>query len=146
MLLAAPVLLVGCAGQYLAGRFARPRILEKQLALVTFANVPFLLWMAAASSWGRLLAAGCFALVHFMHQPIYNSLIAKYSPTSRRSLCYGFSFAMGLGLGSVGASFAGFTSSDLTMHGFLALVATVAGLLGVELWRLDRTEMHEVRL
>lgn len=34
------VLLIGCFGQFAAGRFARSRLLERQLTLVTFANSP----------------------------------------------------------------------------------------------------------
>jgi hypothetical protein len=129
-LLAAGVLLCGCVGQELAGRFARPGALERQLTFVTFGNVPFLVWMALAKSWDRPLAAGLLALVHFMHQPLYNSLVAKYSPRRSGSLCYGFSFAMGLGLGSFGAGFAGSSQNDLWVYGFLAVVATLAGCIG----------------
>ena len=44
------VLLIGCVGQYLAGRFGRPDALEKQLTGIMFASVPFLFWMAVAQS------------------------------------------------------------------------------------------------
>ncbi|MBP90448.1 MAG: hypothetical protein CMJ64_27705 [Planctomycetaceae bacterium] len=131
--LAAGVLLIGCIGQELAGRFASSAILERQLAWITFANVPFLLWMAFATTWDRAVAAGLLALVHFMHQPIYNSLIAKYTPRHRRSLCYGFSFAMGLGLGSFGASFAGAYQSDALVYGTLAATAAFGGLICITL-------------
>ena len=127
--LAAAVLLVGCVGQYLAGRFAKAAILEKQLAVIMFGNVPFLLWMGFALTWHRPIAAGLLALVHFMHQPIYNSLIAKYTPRHRRSLCYGFSFAMGLGLGSFGALFAGYFQSDQMVYGSLAGAAGIGGAI-----------------
>ena len=130
---AAGVLLVGCIGQELAGRFARTAILERQLAWITFGNVPFLLWMAVATTWDRAVAAGLLALVHFMHQPIYNSLIAKYTPPRRRSLCYGFSFAMGLGLGSFGARFAGAFQHDTVVYGTLAAAAALGGLICIVL-------------
>ena len=127
--LAAAVLLIGCIGQFLAGRFARPAILEGQLALVAFANVPFLSWMAFAQTWDRVLATGMLTLVHFMHQPIYNSLIAKYTPRRRRSFCYGLSFAMGLGLGSFGAIFAGAFQSDKLIYSALGAVELLAGVI-----------------
>ncbi len=132
------VLLAGCLGQYLAGRFARAERLERQLTWVTFANVPFLLLMSIAQDSLRLVGAVMFAIVHFMHQPLYNSLIAKYTPRRRRSLCYGFSFAMGLGLGSFGAAFNGYSRSDQMTYTTLALVATGAGLLGLALIRRTR--------
>jgi MFS family permease len=135
---AALVLLTGCVGQYLAGRFARPSALEAQLTAITFSNAPCLLWMALARDEYRFAAAMTFALVHFMHQPIYNSLIAKYTPRSRRSLCYGFSFAMAFGLGSFGSLFAGDSTSDLFVYGTLAAVALAAGVLGCALWRMNR--------
>jgi hypothetical protein len=132
--LTAGVLLLGCVGQALAGSFARPHILERQLAMITYGNVPFLVWMATAEGWQRPAAAGLLAMIHFMHQPIYNSLIAKYTPRHRRSVCYGFSFAMGLGLGSFGAGFAGSSQSDLFVYGSLAAISTTAGLLCTILW------------
>lgn len=135
--LASVVLLAGCFGQYIAGRWARPDRLERQLTWVTFGNVPFLLAMAAASGWLRPVTAGMWAVVHFMHQPVYNSLIAKYTSRERRSLCYGISFAMGLGIGSFGALFAGNTLSDVFLYSVLAGFAVLGGLIGLVLCRLN---------
>ncbi len=135
---ASGVLFLGCIGQYLAGRFARARILELQLAIITFVSVPFLTWMALADAWDRVVAAGLFAVVHFMQQPVYNSLVAKYSPASRRSLCYGISFAMAFGLGSFGAMFAGHFQSDRIVYGTLAACAASGGLIALVLWRMNR--------
>ncbi len=102
------VLILGCVGQFLAAHWARPKIMEWQLAVVILANAPLLAWMAFAdSAWTRLAAAGCFSIVHFMYQPLYNALVAKYTPRSRRSTCYGVSFAMSFGLGGLGAAFVG---------------------------------------
>ena len=138
--LAAAVLLVGCVGQFLAGRFARPGLLEIQLAAISFGNAPFLIWMATAQGDMRPLAAACFALVHFMNQPIYNSLIASYTPRRLRSRCYGFSFAMAFGVGGFGPLFAGRFQNDLIVYGTLAGVASAAGCLGLVLWALNRCE------
>jgi hypothetical protein len=135
--LAGGVLLVGCIGQYLAGNFARREKLEWQLMLISLGNIPGLLAMAVATGTMRVWAAAAFALVHFMHQPIYNSLIAKYTPRSRRSLCYGFSFAMGFGIGSFGALFAGQDFSDEATFATLAGVALVAASLCGVLWRWE---------
>lgn len=132
------VLLVGCLGQYLAGHIARPEVLERQLAMVTYGNVPFLFAMGFTSGVWRVVSAGMFALIHFMHQPLYNSLIAKYTPRHRRSLCYGFSFAIGAGLGSFGAAFNGFSHYDQVTYSVLACVAAVAGTFGLALWRRNR--------
>lgn len=138
--LAGAVLFVGCVGQYLAGRYAVRSRLEQQLTLISLGNAPGLVAMAMSTGIWRVAAAIVFALIHFMHQPIYNSLIAKYTPKSRRSLCYGFSFAMGFGIGSFGARFAGYSPSDAFTFGTLACVVIVAaGLCGL-LWRWNRSE------
>lgn len=142
---ASGVLLMGCLGQYVAGRWARPAKLERQLTWVLFANVPLLLWTAAAEGIWQPIAAGVLSLVHFMHQPLYNSLIAKYTPGHRRSLCYGVSFAMGLGLGSFGAGFAGriLDAYEIPAQGFpllyalLAAAALVGGGIGIVLCYLN---------
>ncbi len=130
------VLLVGCFGQYTAGRIARANLLEGQLAGVSFCNVPFLLAMAFTQGGMRVAAAGMFAFTHFMHQPLYNSLIAKYTPRRRRSISYGLSFAIGAGLGSFGAAFNGYSRSDVATYSVLACVAIGAGCMGLLLaWR-----------
>jgi len=136
--LTAGVLALGCIGQYAAGRFGRAERLEQQLTLITLSNVPFLVWMAIADGTMRVVAAGLWATVHFMHQPIYNSLIATYTPLRSRSLCYGFSFAMGLGLGSFGAGFAGHTVNNGIIYGTLAGVALVASAFCGILWFWNR--------
>ena len=136
--LAAGVLAIGCLGQYLAGRFGRSSVLERQLSSVMLASVPLLLWLAFAASWWRVLAAGAFALVHFMNQPLYNSLVAKYTPASRRSLCYGVNFVMGFGMGSFGAAFAAFAKTEWLTYGSLAGVSTLSAALGYVLWRWHR--------
>ncbi len=134
--LAAIVLGFAVIGQAFAGRFARPGIMERQLSLVMLANAPCLLWMAVAEGPWRLAAACLFALVHFMNQPLYNSLIAEYVPSKRRSVGYGFSNMMCFGIGALGPLFAGSMPSDLWTYGGLAAVITLAGLLA---WILSRS-------
>ena len=121
--------MIGCFGQILAGILARPGILEKQLMVIVFLNVPSLLLMAFASGPTRIVAAGIFALVHFMYQPIYNSLIAKYTPANRRSLSYGFSFMVGLGFGGFGPALVGYLYSDRVTYVSLAVCSLLAAIL-----------------
>ncbi len=129
------VLLVGCIGQYVAGRMAQPARLERQLTAVTLLNVPCLTAMALAEGSARVAAAATFALFHFMYQPIYNSLVSKYTSRQRRSLSYGMSFTMTFGLGGVGAAVAGYLAEDWQKYGAMAALSAVATLCGVYLWR-----------
>jgi len=135
------VLMLGILGQYTAGRTARPGTLEPMMAFVFFAAAPCLLWMGFATGAARVWAAALFAPLFFMHQPIFNSLIAKYVPRRRRSLSYGLSFTVGLGIGGTGSAFAGKvesalgSSGPLINYGTLAGLALLVGVLCLVLWR-----------
>ncbi len=137
--LSAGVLFIGCFGQYFAGRIGRSSALEIQLTCIASGSAPFLAWMAVAQGWSRPAAAACWTLVHFMHQPIYNTLIAKYTPRKQRGMFYGVSFAMGQGVGSFGAGFAGHFQSDALVYGVQALIAGLGGLAGLALWWWNQT-------
>ncbi|MBX3411339.1 MAG: MFS transporter [Pirellulales bacterium] len=141
-LLTASVLLAGVIGQYSAGRIARPTTLEPLLSAVLFGMAPFLFWMAVADGIWRVVAAALFALVHFMHQPIYNSLVARYVSSQRRSLAYGVSNTMSFGVGSFGASFAGWMQSSLRTYSALAVLTIAAGVLSLWLLRLRHRPTH----
>jgi MFS family permease len=132
------VLLVGCIGQYVAGWAARPAKLERQLLLVTILNVPCLAAMAAAEGYARVGAAAAFALFHFMYQPLYNSLVSKYTPRRRRSLSYGLSFTMTFGLGGFGAALAGYMTTDLFRYGAMAALSTAAAVCAIWLCYRNR--------
>jgi MFS family permease len=134
--LTAGVLLLGVIGQYTAGRIARPHTLEPWLAVIMFLVAPSLLAMAAASGAWRLWAAGAFAVVYFMSQPVYNSLIPRYVPPHRRSLGYGVNFTVTFGIGGLGATFAGYAPSQGWNYGTLAACAAAAGFLALVLWKL----------
>lgn len=132
------VLLLGVIGQYTAGRIARPSTLEPLMATAFFAAAPFIFWMGYAQGMWRLVAAGLFAPLFFMHQPLFNSLVAKYVPRRRRSLCYGLSFTMGFGVGSLGPTFSGFAESPQFNYTVLACVLSVSASLALVLWRWNR--------
>ena len=133
----AGVLVVGIGGQYLAGHLGRFGRLERTLAIVIGASVPFLAAMSLASGAWRIAAATAFVFVHFMQQPIYNSLLANYASARRRSLAYGFSNTMAFGLGSFGATFAGFSLKHYgiaTTYDTLAAVTIAGTLIAAALW------------
>ncbi len=124
----------------MAGRVARPGRLEKQLAFVLLGNVPPLLWMAAADGVSRFVAACLLAFVHFMNQPIYNSLIAQIVPQSRRSIGYGFSNMVCFGIGALGPTVLGELPDDRTRYGSLGILAALAGAFAVWLAMAGRDE------
>ena len=129
------VLLVGVAGQYLAGKIGRVERLERQLAMVLFGTLPLLIAMGYAEGNQRLWAVGAVSFVLFMQQPLYNSLVAQYVPLHRRSVGYGFSNTVAFGVGGLGATYAGLFTSDRLVYSSLAGFVFAAGL--VALW-LDR--------
>jgi len=128
------VLALGAIGQYTAGRMARPSNLEALMAGSFYATVPFVYWMGFAQGPARLWAAVCFAPLFFMHQPIFNSLIAKYVPRRRRSLCFGLSFTIGFGVGSIGPTLAGFAPNELVNFAILGTLLTLAATGCLGLW------------
>jgi len=129
------VLLLGIIGQYVGGRIARPTTLEPLLAGFSFAAAPFVLWMAFAQGLDRLWATAIFSPLFFAHQPLYNSMVSKYVPRRRRSLCYGLSFTLGFGIGSFGPTFAGWMPSESITYSTLAGLMCVVGALALVLWR-----------
>jgi MFS family permease len=139
--LAAAALACGAVGQGLAGKFGRPDRLAWMLAVIIMANAPCLVWIALASGPMRIAATCVFAFVHFMNQPIYNSMLADYIPRRRRSLGYGFSNMMVFGTGSLGALLTGVLlvrvgpeKTYLTLAG----LALTAGLLSLVIVRQRR--------
>jgi len=138
--LAGCVLLIGCVGQYVSGRIAAPRIMERQLSVISILAAVPLAWMAVAAGGQRIAATALYALLMFMLQPIYNSLVAKYTPARRRSLCYGLTFAIGLGVGSLGSLFVGYSESDLDTYGTLSALAIFQGGIGWILWLRHRPQ------
>ncbi len=131
----AMALVFGIFGQAVAGRLSRPGHLENLLCWILWGNVLPLLLMATATGYWRIAGACLMAFVLFMSQPAYNSLLAQYVPPHRRSLGYGFNNFVSFGLGSLGAKFIGMMTTDWSAYGSMAIVAGVAGFLGLWLPR-----------
>jgi MFS family permease len=62
---------------------------------------------AVFTSVPLIVSAAVFAFFHFAGQPIYNTLVADYSPPSRRGLIFGLYFFFNFGLGSFSATLMG---------------------------------------
>lgn len=135
-------LVCGAFGQWTAGRIARPNTLPVLLSAVYALNIPFLIWMALATGPSRLVAASLWAFVHFMNQPLYNSLLPEFIPRHRRSVGFGFSNMMGFGVGALGPSLVG--ASDVWFYDYtlsflaLAVLALIAAALPLGLLSTKR--------
>lgn len=133
------VLALGMLGQYTSGRIARHHTLEPLLAFSFVGAAASLFWMGQAEGPHRFWAAGVFVPLFFMHQPVFNSLVAKYVPRRRRSAAYGVSFTLGFGFGSLGSTFSGFTS-DFVNYTTLSGIACLIVVLALVLWRWNRAK------
>lgn len=138
--LASLVLLCGVAGQWVSGRIASPRRLAPMLSLIYLGNVPLLLWMSAVDGAMRLIPCCLLGFVHFMNQPVFNSLLPDYVPTKTRSTWFGFSQMMTFGIGAAGPYLVGWLNNFQTAFAVLAGISLVAGLLPFPIWRERRRQ------
>lgn len=122
-------LLFGIAGQYLGGALAQRIRLEHLVVAVSATIVPALLFMGLSSGAGLVVFAAAFAFFNFMGQPVFNSLIAKYTPLHLQGRSYGISFFCAFGLGSFSAGFSGFIAERVGANWVFLALATVALLL-----------------
>ena len=138
-LLAAVTLSFAVGGQWLAGRMARPGRLEWLQVVILGSSAPCLVAMGCASGWMCLAAACSFAFIHFMTQPVYNSLIAQLVPARRRSTGYGFSNMICFGIGGLGPLVVGQSTDNLLIYGGLAAVVGLSTVLAAVLWWSTRS-------
>jgi MFS family permease len=115
-------LLAGSAGQYFGGSLSQRHVLERLAPPLALAAV-----------------SAAFVFFNFSGQPVYNGLIAEYTPQGAMGRSYGISFFAAFGLGSAAASFAGFFAERwgtgsvfLSLAGFALLVMS----LTLVIWRL----------
>ena len=140
-------LIFGVFGQFLGGYLSERRRREVLALIVAVVAAPLLLLMGKSEELILLLAASSFAFFHFMAQPIYNNLIADYSPASWRGRSYGISFFCAFGLGSFSATLLGYTAEQLgTNWVFIVMAGTALITLAciVILWvRALTTSKHD---
>jgi MFS transporter, FSR family, fosmidomycin resistance protein len=141
--LAALVLFCGVAGQWVSGSIASPRRLAPMLSMIYLANVPLLLWIAMATGSMRLLPCCLLGFVHFMNQPVYNSLLPDYVPAKTRSTWFGFSQMMTFGIGALGPTLVGWCGDFQVAFAALAAISLLAGLLPIPIW-LERHKQFAV--
>jgi len=118
-------LLFGVAGQFVGG-YLSDRHRRESIALVSSAvSVPALIAVWCFGGVGMLGAAATFAFFHFMSQPVFNGLIADYSPDRWRGRIYGIYFFCAFGVGSFSASLLGFV---VETHGVETVFLVCAGI------------------
>ncbi len=124
-------LLFGVGGQFLGG-FLCERIRREQLAmLVTVIAIPLLIVIGMSSQITLIIMASGFAFFHFMGQPIFNNLIADYSPSYWRGTIYGIYFFCSFGLGSFSATILGFVADNLGINQVFFISAGFAVLASI---------------
>jgi hypothetical protein len=133
------VLFCGVGGQWLAGVMATPRRLPLMLVMVYLTNVPLLCWISMSSGLMSLVPCCLLAFVHFMNQPVYNSLLPDYIPVKTRSTWLGFSLMMTFGIGSCGPYLVGSFSDYRQGYLLLAGFSFIAGILPLAVWWERRT-------
>jgi len=127
-------LLFGVGGQFLGGFLCDRWSKEGIVVLSTAVTVP-----ALAAVWtmeGSLLlgAAALFAFFHFMAQPVFNALVAGYTPVLWRGRMFGIYFFCSLAVGSFSATGLGYVAESRGMEvvfmacAVLALVATAVSV------------------
>jgi len=119
-------LIFGVFGQFLGGYLSERRRHEVLALVVAAATAPLLLLMGNSDEWILMLAAISFAFFHFMGQPIYNNLIADYSPASWRGRSYGIGNFCVFGLGSFSATLLGYTAEQLGTNWVFIVMAGIA--------------------
>ncbi|MBM2827420.1 MAG: transporter [Dehalococcoidia bacterium] len=121
----------GIWGQYtggiMGGRFRLELLALGQATVLA----PILLILGNAEGFPVVILASLFAFFHFLGQPVYNSLVAKYTPMSLRGRSYGLSFFCVFGLGSFSAGFSGLIAERMGTQWVFIILSGVAVLLAV---------------
>jgi MFS family permease len=136
-------LLAGSVGQYFGGSLSQRHVLERLAPPMALAVVPALLLMGVSGGLALVAVSAAFVFFNFSAQPVYNGLIAEYTPRGAMGRSYGVSFFAAFGLGSAAASFAGFFAQRWgTGSVFLSLAAFALLVMGFTLviWRLASRE------
>lgn len=124
----AGLLMIGIAGQYVAGKAsdrvdptAALSVVFAALALVAVGFVP-----AAQFGVGPLLAvSGLLGFLLFALQPLYQSVIADQSPPGSRGLSYGYTYFISFGIGASGAALSGYLLSVAAPERTFLLLALI---------------------
>jgi len=130
------ILLLGVAGEYTGGELGER--LDAEIALFGLFLIVAIIMPAFGfvSGWTLFVLAAAFGFVVFVFPPLLQSLVAKYSPATKRGLGYGLTSSGNIAFGGfLGTSLAGWLVSAqgyATMFAALALfpLAAIAVIVG----------------
>ncbi len=139
-------LVFGVVGQFLGGYLSDRRRREGIALISALATVPLLFVVGNSTGVVLLCAAAGFAFFHFMGQPVYNALIADYSPVAWRGRLYGLYFFCAMGGGSFAASMLGYVGGEFGTN-WVFIVAAGFGILALACtaFLLVRAVRHSTR-
>lgn len=139
-------LVFGVVGQFLGGYLSDRRRREGIALISALATVPLLFVVGNSTGVVLLCAAAGFAFFHFMGQPVYNALIADYSPVAWRGRLYGLYFFCAMGGGSFAASMLGYVGDEFGTN-WVFIVAAGFGILALACtaFLLVRAVRHSTR-
>lgn len=102
----------GIGGQFLGGYLSDRKSRETLVFIVSLIAVPMLIFMGNSQNILLVVFSTIFAFFYFMGQPIYNVLLADYSPSNQRGRIFGLYFLCAFGLGSFSASLLGYIAGE----------------------------------
>lgn len=134
-------LLAALPAQLLGGRLADRYPLEGAGSLVLSLAGPALALVGLLEGGGRVAALAAFSFLFFLGQPIANALTAAHAPPGWGGRFYGLHFFVTFGLGSLGATLAGWWAERMggleSAYGALGCGLALAAVLIHGLGRLD---------
>ncbi|APX97512.1 MFS transporter [Natronorubrum daqingense] len=124
------LLMIGILGQYIGGiltsRIPTERGLVIALGALTILGITYV--PAATAGFGPLLVVSALLGVFlFAMQPLTQATIAAYSPAEARGLSFGWTFLAIFGIGSLGATIAGFVLTYASANVLFLVLACFAG-------------------
>jgi len=129
-------LIFGAGGIYLGGYLADRRRPEILAVIIAAGSIPLLLLMSSSTGLPLITSASAFAFVYFAGLPVYNFIVAEYSPDRWRGRMYGVSFFCSFGAGSFSASLLGYIAERvgaswifIVLAGFQLLVLMLVAIL-----------------
>jgi len=120
----------GVGGQFFGGYLSERRRHEGLALAIVLLVIPLLVAVGNSEGLVLLTAASAFAFFHFMGQPIFNCLVADYSPAEWRGRIFGLYYFCAFGLGSFSASILGYVADRLGIN-WVFMVAAGFGLLSL---------------